>query len=100
MYKRSMTTQELMAWVELADTAQEQAQRAASANAGYPEMVSVLEFDALVTWMLTHKLSMQVQAAGLMTMQAILLKQNLVAVDDATLNSALLSYVAATKKVV
>jgi len=94
-----MTTQELQSWVELGDTAQEQAERAASANAGYPEMVSVLDASELAAWMSTHTLSMRVWGEGLMTMDAILLKQSIVAVDEATLNSALLSYVDATKKV-
>jgi hypothetical protein len=96
--KRSMTTDELMMWVELGDTAQEQAERAASANAGYPQMVTVLDADELLDWMVFHAFSMRVWAEGLMTMESILLKQNLVAADEGTLHSALSSYVAATKK--
>jgi hypothetical protein len=95
--KRSMTTDELQSWVELGDTAQEQAERAASANAGYPEMVTVLGTGELIAWMSTHALSMRVWSEGLMSMESILLKQSLVAADAGTLNDALLSYVAAKK---
>jgi hypothetical protein len=97
MKKRTMTTDELMMWVELADTGQEQAERAASANAGYPEMVTMLDASELAAWMSTHASSMRVWSEGLMTIEAILLKQSLVAADAGMLNDALLSYVAAKK---
>jgi hypothetical protein len=51
---RTMTDVELCSWVELADTGEEQAERAASANAGYPEMVLVLDADELVAFTQAH----------------------------------------------
>jgi hypothetical protein len=55
MYKRSMTTQELQAWVELADTPEDMQERADAANAGYPEQVTVMDDGELMMWVLTHR---------------------------------------------
>jgi len=88
MYKRNMTTQELMSWVELAPTADEMQELADAANAGYPEMVTVMNDGEMMLWMLEHPAAITQWQTRLWTLGEVLFSYSIVPASQEQMHSA------------